>query len=544
MTFHRSRLKSTLPERASWRRAGKQPDSLRPPAAAEGGAKPAAAPSPPRRSATTRTTTSKRRIQRRRTAMELIQYPLQATRQAVFDLRRFFLVLGLTAAVFWLPFPDSLSVEGQRAIALFVFTGAMLALEPAPLPIAALLVPVAQVALGIDDVGGAFGAFAQPSLFLVLSSLFLAEALRKHGLTRRLAIYAIVSSGGHLPRLLFNLMLMTTLLSMWVLNTATTAVLIPVALTIAQYVPQPEQARRVMAALVLGIAYAASLGGMATVVGSGENAIAAGYLNAIRPFTFMDWAIYATPIVLLLMPLTWWMLMLVVKMPPIRIEIMPTLREFVRLGPLTETQLKILWVLGLCVVLWVFGSPIEGMLGLPQTLLSSAIVSIVAVAFLSVSEVVNWNDLKGVNWGIFLVIGAGFTLGDALQKTGASAWFAESLAPMLAQLPFVVVLFAVIGISFLLTQFMNNVALGAILAPLLISVGQASGIEPVRLVLPAFLALGIAYMLPGASARMTLVAVSGAVTRKEMITTGLIIGAPSVLLIGVIFLALTTLGLI
>ncbi|PJF45284.1 MAG: sodium-anion symporter, partial [Candidatus Thermofonsia Clade 3 bacterium] len=102
----------------------------------------------------------------------------------------------------------------------------------------------------------------------------------------------------------------------------------------------------------------------------------------------------------------------------------------------------------------------------------------------------------------FLVIGAGFTLGDALQKTGASAWFAESLAPMLAQLPFVVVLFAVIGISFLLTQFMNNVALGAILAPLLISVGQASGIEPVRLVLPAFLALGIAYMLPGASARM------------------------------------------
>ncbi len=91
---------------------------------------------------------------------------------------------------------------------------------------------------------------------------------------------------------------------------------------------------------------------------------------------------------------------------------------------------------------------------------------------------------------------------------------------------------------------MNNVALGAILAPLLISVGQASGIEPVRLVLPPFLALGIAYMLPGASARMTLVAVSGAVTRKEMITTGLIIGAPSVLLIGVIFLALTTLGLI
>uniref|UniRef100_A0A7C1FRF9 Sodium-dependent dicarboxylate transporter SdcS n=1 Tax=Caldilinea aerophila TaxID=133453 RepID=A0A7C1FRF9_9CHLR len=543
MTYHRSRLKSTLPERASWRRPGKQPDNLRP-SATETAAASADTARPARRSTTARTSTSKRRIQRRRTALELIQYPIQATRQAVFDLRRFFLVLGLTAVVFWLPFPDSLSAEGQRAIALFVFTGAMLALEPAPLPIAALLVPVAQVALGIDDVGGAFNAFAQPSLFLVLSSLFLAEALRKHGLTRRMAIYAIVSSGGYLPKLLFNLMLMTTLLSMWVLNTATTAVLIPVALTIAQYVPHPEQARRVMAALVLGIAYAASLGGMATVVGSGENAIAAGYLNAIRPFTFMDWSIYAMPIVLLLMPLTWWMLMLVVRMPAVKIEIMPTLRELVRLGPLTETQLKILWVLSLCVILWVFGSSVEGMLGLPQTLLSSAIVSIVAVAFLSVSEVVNWNDLKGVNWGIFLVIGAGFTLGDALQKSGASAWFAETLAPLLIALPFAVVLFAVIGVSFFLTQFMNNVALGAILAPLLISVGQASGIDPVRLVLPAFLALGVAYMLPGASARMTLVAVSGAITRREMLITGLAIGAPSVLLIGVVFFVLATLGLI
>jgi len=443
-----------------------------------------------------------------------------------------------------LPFPPGLSEEGQRAVALFVFAGAILALEPAPLPISALLIPVAQVALGIDNVSGAFGAFAQPSLFLVLSSLFLAEALRKHGLTRRLAIYAIITSGGSLPRLLFNIMLMTTVLSMWVLNTATTAVLIPVALTIAQHVAQPEQARRTVSVLVVGIAYAASLGGMATVVGSGENAIAAGYLNAIAPFGFMDWSMYAIPLVLLLTPLTWWMLLVVMKAPRIKIDIMPVLREFVRLGPFSETQIKILLVLGLCVILWVFGGYIESALDLPQTLLSSAIVSIVAVAFLSVSEVVNWNDLKGVNWGIFLVIGAGFTLGDALQKTGASTWFADMLAPMLVGLPYAVVLVAIVGVSFTLTQFMNNVALGAILSPLLISIAQASNIDPVRLVLPAVLAMGIAYALPSASARMTLVAVSGVVSRKEMITTGFVIGAPSVMVIVLIFLLLSLFGLV
>ncbi|MBE2238933.1 MAG: DASS family sodium-coupled anion symporter [Caldilineaceae bacterium] len=543
MTVHRSRLKSTLPDKVAWHSLTDGPDGgKQPPDRA------AAPPAKPLnvdgRHSTARTTTSKRRIQRRLTPLEMIQYPLQVTRQTVFDLRRFFIVLGLTGLVLLLPFPPSLSQEGQRAFALFVFTGSILALEPAPLPISALLVPVAQVALGIDDVSGAFSAFAQPSLFLVLSSLFLAEALRKHGLTRRLAIYAIIASGGYLPRLLFNLMLMTSLLSMWVLNTATTAILIPVALTIAQHIPQPDQARRTVATLVIGIAYAASLGGMATVVGSGENAIAAGYLNVLSPFTFMDWSLYAVPLIMLLMPLTWWLLIKVMKMPTLKIDIMPVLREFVRLGPLSETQVRILLVLGLCVILWVFGGYMEGVLNLPQTLLSSAIVSIVAVAFLSISEVVDWNDLKGVNWGVFLVIGAGFTLGDALQKTGASAWFADMLAPVLTGLPLAVVLLSVILMGFTLTQFMNNVALGAILSPLLISVAAASGIEPVQLVMPAMLSLGVAYMLPSASARMTLVSVSGAVQRKEMLMTGLVIGLPSVLLIAGMFILLSRMGLI
>lgn len=543
MTAHRSRLKSTLPERASWRRPTDPSEDVNlPDEATQKTLTPDAAGA--KRSPTARTTTSKRRIQRRLTPLEMIQYPLKATRQAVFDLRRFFIVLALTGVTLLLPFPPGLSEEGQRAVALFVFTGSILALEPAPLPISALLVPVAQVALGIDNVSGAFSAFAQPSLFLVLSSLFLAEALRKHGLTRRLAIYAIISSGGSMSRLLFNVMLMTTLLSMWVLNTATTAVLIPVALTIAQHVPQPDQARRAVATLVIGIAYAASLGGMATVVGSGENAIAAGYLNVIKPFTFMDWSIYAVPLVLILLPLTWWMLMSAMKMPQIKIDIMPVLREFVRLGPFSETQIKILLVLGLCVFLWVFGGYVEDLLNLPQTLLSSAIVSIVAVAFLSVSEVIDWNDLKGVNWGIFLVIGAGFTLGDALQKTGASEWFASILAPIMIGLPFAVVLFALIGVGFAMTQFMNNVALGAIFSPLLISIAQASGIEPVRLVMPVVLSMGIAYVLPAASARMTLVAVSGAVSRQEMSRTGILIGLPSVLIIGAMFLLLSALGML
>lgn len=487
---------------------------------------------------------SKRRLERRVTPLEVIQYPFLATGRAVFDLRRFLLVLGLAVGVLFLPTPPGLSPEGHRAVALFVFTGAILALEPAPLPISALLVPVAQVAFGIDTVSGAFSAFAQPTVFLVLSSLFLAEALRKHGLARRLAIYAIVTSGGALPRLLFNIMLLTGLMSMWVLNTATTAVLIPVAITVAQHVPQPEEAKRVMAALILGIAYASSIGGMATIVGSGENAIAAGYLSAIGPFGFIDWMLYAVPVVLVLLPMSWWLIMRLMKMPNLHLHTLPALRDLVRAGPLTGSERRILVVLGACVVLWVGGSAIEEGLGLPATLLSSAIVSIGAVAFLSFGEIIDWNDMKGVNWGVFLVIGAGFTLGDALQKTGTAAWFANLLAPTLQGLPFALVLFLLMLLGFAITQFMNDVTLGAILAPVLVTLAQASNTSAPRLVVPTILAVGLAFMLPSASARMTLVAVSGTVQGKDMVRVGLLIGVPAVLIVYLFFLGMSALGLI
>ena len=543
MTANRPRLKSALPKRATWSEPHHEPDTE--PDSSKGAAQGAAAANPtPTRRRSTRTTTSKRRLQRRVTPLEVLQYPFLATGRAVFDLRRFLIVIALTGSVLLLPTPPGLSATGQQALALFVFTGSILALEPAPLPISALLVPVAQVALGVDDVQGAFSAFAQPTVFLVLSSLFLAEALRKHGLTRRLAIYAIVTSGGALPRLIFNIMLLTSLLSMWVLNTATTAVLIPVALTVAQYVPQQEHAKRVVAALVLAIAFAASLGGMSTVVGSGENAIAAGYMASAGTFGFLDWMKYAAPLVIALVVFAWWLLLRLMKLPPLRLDLRMALRELVRIGPITSTERRILVVLGTCVVLWVGGAAIEGWLGLPDTLLSSTVVSIGAVAYLSFSDTIDWNDLKGVNWGVFLVIGAGFTLGDALQKSGVNDWFASVLSPMLSTMHPAVVIFAVVALSFTITQFINNVALGAILTPVLMGVAQASGVPPERLVLPAIITLGLAFTLPGGSARMTLVAVSGTVDRNEMVRVGLLIALPSAVLIAVYFTVLGLFGLI
>lgn len=551
MSLKRPRLKSSLPQRVTL------PPRPRPgrPAAEESGANgaslpqpapsPAAEPARPSGAATrpsARTTTTKRRLQRRATPLDVLQQPLQAGIRKVFDLRRFLIVLGLTAAVLLLPTPAGLTRAGHNALALFVFTGSILALEPAPLPIAALLVPIGQIALGIDTAGGAFAPFGQPVLFLILGSLFLAEALRKHGLTRRMALYVIVLSGGQFRRLLLGLMLGTGLLSMWVLNTATAAVLIPVAITIAQRVQPQEKAARALEVLILGIAMSSSIGAIGTLMGSGENAIAAGLLDQVGGFGFLDWMRFGVPIVLVLLPLSWFLLLRALPVGNLTIDTFPAMKEMVRLGELKGPEREIMLVLFLSVALWVGGAWLEGFLNLPDTLLSSAVVAIGAVALLSIEEVVDWNDLKGVNWGVFFVIGAGLTLGNALDKTGAGNWFAGILAPTLEGLPYLVVLSVLVLTGFALTQFMNNVTLGAILAPVLITLGEAAGIAPIRLVLPTIIAVALAFMLPSASARMTLVAVTGAVSNKTMLRAGWIVGLPSALFVLLFFYMMSLLG--
>jgi solute carrier family 13 (sodium-dependent dicarboxylate transporter), member 2/3/5 len=550
MTANRPRLKSRLPKHATW--LDTHPDGDGEPAQQPGEenalsvrtATDADASTPASARGMARTTTSKRRIQRRVAPLELIQVPIEIAGRKVFDLRKFILVLLASGAVLLLPTPPGLTPDGQRALALFVFTGMILSLQPVPLPIAALLVPVAQVALGIDDVQGAFAPFADPVIYLILASLFLAEALRKHGLTRRLALYAIVYSRGQFHRLVFLLIALTAFLSMWVLNTATAAMLIPVALSIAQQMRNQEDAKRSLSVLVLAIGYGASIGGIGTPMGSGENAIASGQLNQVMSFDFFHWIAYGLPVVLLLIPITWGMLLVVFRMPNLRLEVTPALRELVRSRGLSNAEREIIGVLGISIFLWISGAALERWLGLPATILSAAVVAIIAVALLSVEELIDWDDLKGVNWGIIFVIGAGLTLGDALDKSGASAWIVSLVSPVFGGLPYVAVLGLLVLSTFVLTQFMNSVTYGAILSPILVTLAVSTEMAPPRLILPFVFTLALCYMLPNSSARMTLVAVAGVVQPKDMLRSGLQVGIPSAIFVFLYFVVLSFVGLI
>lgn len=399
----------------------------------------------------------------------------------------------------------------------------------------------------VGDAAGAMaeqaGVQAGPVVFLILSSLFLAEGLRKHGLTRRLALGTIVGSGGGVGALLLGVMGIAALLSMWVENTATAAVLIPVALTISRRIPEPSKARTLLVLLVFGIAYGASVGGMATIMGSASNAVASGFLAEIQPWTFIDWMKYGFPAFLIVFPLTWAVLLHIVPVEIRHLDVEPVRAELNKLGPATREEREILYTMAGAAFLWVSGSFLEPALGLPPTLLSAAIVAVVAVAVLAVRNVIDWEDVKGVSWGIFLIIGAGLSLGETLTRTGATEWLATLITPIVSGPPLIISLVLMVYLSALLTNLMNNTTIAAVFAPILISLARSDpSLNPVQLVLPVTLATTFGYSLPSASGRMALIAATGIVKRGEMMRYGLIMTLISSGALALFFFGLAWLG--
>jgi sodium-dependent dicarboxylate transporter 2/3/5 len=483
-------------------------------------------------------------------AEELLYEPLRVLGPRVLHRTRRFasrlgIVLALTLAVVLMPPIPGLGPEGQRGLAAFVFTGSILALEPVSLPIAALMVPVAQVFLGVSDVDQALSAFSKPTVFLILASLFLAEALRKHGLTRRLAMTTVVASGGGTQRLMLGIMGVSAFFSMWVENTATAAILIPVALTISRQIPDPEKARPFLVLLVLGIAYSASLGGMATITGAGSNAVAAEFLNQVQSFRFVDWMIYGLPALVLIFPVTWWLLLRILPVEVKRLDVAPAREDLRRQGPISGTERQLIGTLGVTIVFWVFGASLERLLGLPPTSLSATVVAILAVGYLSVRQIIDWNDVKGVSWGIFFIVGAGLSLGEALSRTGVTDWLATLITPVVSGPPLLVTLMVLVYLSALLTNILNNTTIAAVFVPILIAIAQADpSLNPVQLVLPVTLATTFGYSLPSASGRMALVSGTGIVKSNDMMRYGLIMTGVSTAILGLYFWVLSLLNLI
>jgi sodium-dependent dicarboxylate transporter 2/3/5 len=192
------------------------------------------------------------------------------------------------------------------------------------------------------------------------------------------------------------------------------------------------------------------------------------------------------------------------------------------------------------------GGPfVESLLGLPKTLFSSAIVAVMAVAYLAIRSIISWEDLKGVSWGIFLIIGAGLSLGETLSRTGVTGWFATLISPIVTETPLLVALLLLVLISALLTNLLNNTTIAAVFVPVLISLANdIPALDPILLVLPVTLATTFGYSLPSASGRMALMSATGIVSKGKMLNYGLILTIASSIVLALLFYILALVGFI
>ena len=373
--------------------------------------------------------------------------------------------------------------------------------------VTALLVPLLAAASGVLDFPEALLQFADPVVFLFLGGFALAAGLQRQGLDRWMAGQVLRRAGASFGRAVRWLFWLTAFLSMWISNTATAAMMLPLALGLLAPLPLDEH-RRTWMYVLLGVAFSANIGGIGTLVGSPPNAIAAAAVG----MGFAEWMSWGLPLVLVMMPLMEIGLRLVLR-PRLDVMVTPPPAP----GGWTTAQQKMLALFGFTVLLWVFGAPLGAVLGFAQGY--DAAVALLALVLLHGLRLAGWQDVeRSTEWGVLLLFGGGLTLSKALAASGAAAWLATQLGGPLAALPAWVCIALMVLFALLLTEVTSNTASAALLIPLFL--GLAPHVERAPLAVLVAVGTSCAFMLPVATPPNAIVFGSGHVPQRMMILGG------------------------
>lgn len=439
----------------------------------------------------------------------------------VINLSRSTLILLADAALFiamqlWLPFGEDIN----KGLGLLTFIAILWLTEALHVSITALLVPVLAVLLGVTETRLALSFFADPIIFLFLGGFALAAALHRQQLDHAIAQKILKLSGGRFSLAVLLLFMVSAGLSMWISNTATTAMMLPLALGILQQLKQ-QQAQKTSVFVLLGIAYSASIGGIATLVGSPPNAIAA----AQNQLSFSDWLFLAAPLSMLLLPISLLILWLLLR---------PDLSERIRADSETLTwsrpRVLTMAIFLLTVLGWVFSGPINAWVGpfsKPDTL-----VALAAIVLLAGSGVVSWKDIeKTTDWSVLVLFGGGLCLSGVLKSSGTSVFLAESMSQLLGTANPLLMILCVVSFVVFLTEFASNTASAALLIPVFAVIAEGMGLSPLVLTTVTAVAASCAFMLPVATPPNAIVFGSGLIRQRQMMQAGLWINLCCILVI-------------
>jgi sodium-dependent dicarboxylate transporter 2/3/5 len=449
----------------------------------------------------------------------------------------------------WVMPIEGLEGDPKRLLAAVAWMAVWWVTEAVPLAATALLPLVLFPILGLRGVRSVAPNYSDHMVFLFLGGFVLALAVERSGLHRRVALSILRAIGSSPRRLVWGFLIATAILSMWLSNTATTLMMLPIAAAVTSRIETPEASVRIF----LAVAYGASIGGIGTLVGTPPNLVLAGMapslLPELEPITFGGWMLFGGPLVLLFLPIVG--LYLGRGLGPVSSASSGFDDEWRELGRVTPQERRVAAVFSLTALAWVTRAGFDlGALSIPgwsgllvhwgllsdAKAVSDAVPAIAAAVVTTMlpaapgerRPMLRWREIqKGVPWGVLLLFGGGFAIADGVRSSGLDTWLADSLSG-LSGLPLPLLVLSICLITTSVTELTSNTATATLLMPVMAALAAVLGVHPYLVMVPAIVSASCAFMLPVATPPNAIVIGSGRVGIRDLVREGLwlnIIGA-------------------
>ncbi len=463
------------------------------------------------------------------------------------DLKVFGFWLGITSflLVLYLPNPEGLSSDGRVTAAVFLLMGIWWAFEAIPLQVTALMPLVLFPLLNIQDIGVISREYMNKVQFLFAGGFIIAIAIQKWGLHKRVALNILKYSGLNSRGIIASFMIASSVLSMWVMNTSTAIMLLPVGISVIKVISDTvnnvtkNEKYNFQLCLLLGIAYAASVGGIATPIGTSPNGVLIQFAsnNYNYDIGFANWISIGLPITIGLAPLIWFLLTYVIF--PVNFSANQESKDKLdlmlkELGSMSNEEKKVIIVFITTAFFWIFRQLLDDLPGL--SLLDDSVIAITgAISLFFINEknskkkLLLWDDVQtGFPWGLIFLFGGGMALAYVVNDSGLALWLA-SLIP--SETYFWIILVTVIVMVIFLTELTSNLTTTITFLPVVASVGLNMGINPLLLILPLTISASCAFMLPVATPPNSIVYASNLIPIQKMVRAGIFINVSSIIYI-------------
>ena len=462
------------------------------------------------------------------------------------------LILGIIflTATCLIPSPESLNNKAWLTLGVAILMATWWLTEAIPLPATGLLPLVLFPLLGISSIKDTAQAFSHPIIFLFMGGFIIGLAMQHTGLHKRIAYYIISKFKSSPKSLVFGFMCATAFLSMWISNSATAIMMLPIALSIITVFKEDKndiKDNNFDKALVLSIAFSATIGGIATIIGTPPNTVMAAMLSEIYNYeiNFVDWLKIGLPTSIILLPITWIILTFLCFPLNSKASIKDkVIKDKIKeLGKISQDEIMVGIVFIITASLWIsrkwLSTALDGVI--PAGALNDSTIAIMAAIFLFIipsnrpkrKRLIDWQVAQNIPWGALILIGGGLSLATVINSSGLATWIG-SLSSNLSNISIVFIVLICIASIIVLTELTSNTATASTFIPIMGATALGLGQDPLLLIIPATLAASCAFMMPVATPPNTIAYASGHLKISDMIKAGIWLNIISIIIIGVI----------